>query len=577
MLRWACLALLLGAAPVHAASPPGPQTQLLDTATRSAAAWSPVAVAGQTGWEAVEEDELEHRFRGDVVLANDQLAVVLRWQGAGAEVYRRTAAGWKPRAVLSATGPAGSAVAPAGLTSVRTLENNAGAVMVEATIKTAAGQQAALTYRLAAGQMILETRGGAGADKLSIACRPSWVLVPDFFGDDLVFGPTTSDAPRPRMGLPAENFFLGLLDGGDAILMCVWQSSRQEAALVLAGDAAHRHIAGCEIQCAPDKAIWAAFLEGPGLWHSQSVRPPQAGGQTALAWKPPFAAKWRADVVFGHGWAASSYFRGRGEADPADSAARVCLPDQSPAECLLDGDRAVVRVPAARADLTAAARPLVVYPIDRSLTTPLTAFCPIDVLRNTLGVGPCQYILQTEGLTSETNPTPESVAAWVEKQFSRKKEKQAADEMQELLGQMVEHVGRAETRIRRYAELAAALEASLPAPAVGDETLARLREGTRRLATIAAAGTAAPRPSQRATDMATRIPGLIGTSNALAECRRLTAELQAVGGLQDRTLANCRMSVRWLREQAQTAAADPQAGGAARDVHARIEQFLQTK
>ena len=78
----------------------------------------------------------------------------------------------------------------------------------------------------------------------------------------------------------------------------------------------------------------------------------------------------------------------------------------------------------------------------------MTTFTPIDILRGTLGVGPCQYILQTEGLASDANPTPDNVMTWVEKQFSRKKEKKAADEIRERLAQMVEHVGQAQATDR---------------------------------------------------------------------------------------------------------------------------------
>jgi hypothetical protein len=167
------------------------------------------------------------------------------------------------------------------------------------------------------------------------------------------------------------------------------------------------------------------------------------------------------------------------------------------------------------------------------------------------------------------------VAVWVEKQFSRKKEQQAAEEMRELLGQMIEHVGRAEARIGRYADLATELETLLESRSVDAADLLRLREGTRRLAAITTASTVDRKPSQRAADAAVRIPTLIGKSNALAECRRLTAELQAVGQFQDRALANCRMTVRWLREQVK-ATADPQATWA-KQVQSRIEQVLQSK
>src|SRR5262249_57020136 len=45
--------------------------------------------------------------------------------------------------------------------------------------------------------------------------------------------------------------------------------------------------------------------------------------------------------------------------------------------------------------------PVVVYPINRVKQTPLDAFTVVDVMRNTLGVGPCEHILDVEGQKSE--------------------------------------------------------------------------------------------------------------------------------------------------------------------------------
>ena len=115
---------------------------------------------------------------------------------------------------------------------------------------------------------------------------------------------------------------------------------------------------------------------------------------------------------------------------------------------------------------------MLVYAMDRSQATPLTTFTPIDILRGTLGVGPCQYILQTEGLASDANPTPDNVMTWIEKQFSRKKEKKAATEIREQLAQMVEHVGQAHARIGRYSRMFADVEGLCNTAAAGTNTVA---------------------------------------------------------------------------------------------------------
>src|SRR5262249_25874906 len=44
---------------------------------------------------------------------------------------------------------------------------------------------------------------------------------------------------------------------------------------------------------------------------------------------------------------------------------------------------------------------MVLYPINRVAKTPIDAFTVVDVMRSTLGVGPCQHILDVEGQKSE--------------------------------------------------------------------------------------------------------------------------------------------------------------------------------
>jgi hypothetical protein len=45
--------------------------------------------------------------------------------------------------------------------------------------------------------------------------------------------------------------------------------------------------------------------------------------------------------------------------------------------------------------------PAVVYPVNRVEGTPLEAFTVIDLVRNTLGAGPCEYLLDLEGNKAE--------------------------------------------------------------------------------------------------------------------------------------------------------------------------------
>ncbi|MGA2066008.1 MAG: hypothetical protein ABSG86_13630 [Thermoguttaceae bacterium] len=549
--------------------PAAPSTVLFDTKSPLPDGECEAALGSKSGWAAVPEDNVTHRFQADAVAMNDRLIVVLRGQGRWAEVYARTAAGPKRHVLLSPITAAGQQ--PAALASVRILENNPGAVMLAATFTAAGGGMCSATYRLAAGQMIVEVRPGEGTGRLLVRRSAAFVVVPDFFGNDMVFHVRTS-AKHGRLRLPAENFFVTLSDKGNAQVMCVWPSRKQQATALFGSHfEGPRKITGCEIEAVKDKSIWVAVLEGSKLWHEQTISAEDAKRDLVLDWKPPFSAKWRADLLAGDGGARSWYFRnldGAGQLPPEAG--------DSPPVCCLEAGRAVLRLDRGPRTVPSAwhyPAPLLAYAMDRDRATPLTTFCPMDVLRNTLGVGPCQYILQTEGLATEA--TPDNVMTWVEKQFSRKKEKKEAEEIRRQLDEMVKHIGHAQARIGQYGRLAEEVRELCKADAgLGDRAAATLNHIAVGLQQTAAAAEKLL-PADRAAPLVARVIGLVGKADGAAQCQRLGAAVRAIGAGQDATLSNCRMAVRWLRQSAaMIAEEDPRGAELARAVQARADQFL---
>jgi len=506
ILRWPDSA---GAADYKAGTP---YTYLFDTGPKVPVALAADALTARTGWTLLEEDDTTHKFQGDAVLVNEKLAVRLRSREPRAEVYSQTAGGLKLRAVVVPLSTPGTPVV--GISSLAIVENSRSAVAVKAMLRTAAGERIAVRYNLATGQRILELVAGEAAGRLSVQAEIRHVVVPDFFADDMVFGPRAFT--RDYLRLPTENMLLGLLDGGDAMLMCMWRSPRQGAIAAIAAQEKpliHR----CEIECAKDTSLWIAFLETPRIWHERTISAADAKQQIAPDWQPPFAARWRADLV-----------QPDGAAESWDFAAAGVAPKGKPGT-------------------------LVVYPLDRSRATPLAAFCPTDMLRNTLGIGPCQYILQTEGLATETNPTPDQVMNFVEKQFERKKEQKSAEEIKNLLQQMVEQVRRTQARIEQYAKFAQKVRELIASgqPKPPAARSAEVFESTiAEMETALAACRGTNEPVRQAANLAGRVAGLIGKENALPECQKLGAELRRLGAVQDRGLSKCRMGVRWLRQQA---------------------------
>lgn len=503
-------------------------TRLFDTAAPAAGPLAGAAFAKPAGWRLIPEDTVNHAFTGDAVFMNDKLAIALRKQGSGAEVYAKTDAGFKPRATVvtldSDPRPLNPPSAIRHPQSLKIAENGSGAVMIEATFNGAAGP-AALGFRLTTGEGTLELRSGAGAAAVGVESATRYVVVPDFFGDDAVFG---AEAFTGR-ALPAENLCLSLLEGGDALMMGVWQSSRQEAWLTSNTPDART----LRIDCLAGKSIWLAFIEGAGLW--------RAAEAAAGKFQPPFAAKWRANAV-----------RAGGGADSWDA-------ERGPAPEQAAGPHA---------------GPMIIYPIDRNQATPLTAVCPTDVMRNTLGVGPCQYILAVEGMAADGDPTPNNVMNWVEKQFADQKEKKTADDIKERLDLMTKHVAEAAERIKAYGESAEKARALLAGVPQAAPWLAIVEDWRR----CAAAGLMAEAAPQRAAGLAAEVIALEGKDNAAAACRERGEQLRAIGAIQDRALARCRMAIRRLRQEGRgLAESAKKQDGAIGAVQGLAGQLLQSK
>jgi len=428
-----------------------------------------------------------------------------------------------------------------------------------------------------------------------------YVVVPDFFADDLVFNPESFEGSVPaerdpsRIGLPAENFLLHMLEDNDAIVMCVWESDEQSTQAVSLSGCQGRVINSCDIECVEDKRIWVAFMEGSNIWHERLISDDDKGRDIVLDWEPPFAAKWRADFIKKDELAESWNFVDEPRTKiPHDLGS---LPSHHTAEhkqailvrgsCWFDGDRACVRAPKlqtiekSKSSAVPHPWPVIVYPIDRSRATPLRVFCPIDILRNTLGVGPCQYILEKEGFGSESHPTADQVTSWVENLFKKKKEKQAAAQIEERFKKMVEHMRQTQTRIRQYGDFA--------------RQMRRLKEKQKSNKAVAAAlgklwgivddleqkiviRSQDARPSESTGHLADKIIALIGQGDTLAQCQKLGSQIRVIAAVQDRALSKCRMAVRRIRQQCMMVARrEPQAADFAAEFQEMAERMLQKK
>ncbi len=498
-----------------------PFTQFLDTQTHSSSPWAGRIAAEHTGWRPLAEDVLKHDFRGDFALANDRLTVVARAGASRVELYGREVSIAGPCVELGVL--RGDTDPSTGISNCRITENSQSTIAAELDFAFKSGDIGTLQLRLTTGQPILETQIVKGADRIEVIGQPRFIVAPAFFGSDDAFGPSTTWTAE----IPVDN---QLLQFGSEDLMIMSVTSRPFRSVRFTTTPESRgKPTGCSMSLKPGVSLWTAILQGQRIWHAVSVGESTGDAKVTLDWKPPFEAKWRADLICADGHSRSWYF------GSSEQSSREAADGQAGCPCRIERGQVAVRFSSELLASRDAGSALLLYPMDRSRSTPLTAVLPIDVLRNTLGVGPCQYLLQCEGLATESDPTPAAVMDGIERLFSRKRDRQAAGEINERLDEMLKHLGDAQRRIDQHRETEKRLRGAFnscvsAAPATAAAPIQRELDRLQALLADSAAASAATGDGAR---LASQVRELIGKPNSVEEVRRFGTELRSIGERQD--------------------------------------------
>jgi len=210
------------------------------------------------------------------------------------------------------------------------------------------------------------------------------------------------------------------------------------------GDA--RRVAGGRIEFV-GRSVYVAVLEHAGLWHDEAVADWTGYKPTVIEWKRSFDAKWRATFIVAEGketkdWhtrSQSFYFKGPvkpggkpwwsrkgNENEPRiwqealsfmiypcwfhGDATRLCLYADGAERRQSDKTNKQEQRKAQKARKEGKEyepklvyppniyERVLIYPIDRLAGTPVSVYTPVDIMRDTLGQGPCEYVLDLEGV-----------------------------------------------------------------------------------------------------------------------------------------------------------------------------------
>jgi len=565
--------------------------RLFDTGRGSRASWPGEALSKRTGWTGVPEDELTRKFNGDAVFMNDRLALVLRKGARGAEVYSTGSEGAAMRTVL-APGNGGNATT---LSTFTIAENNPGAGVADVNFTTPDGKTLSVRFGLNAGQPFVQADARSGATSLRVEAPCRFAVMPDFFADDIVID--AAELPVAQAELPSDNFLLHLSPDRQAMVMTVAKASEADIRIALSGEGEQRTIASSELRFGKDGRIWVGVLAGRQIWHSEPIAAADAGRVMRLEWRSPFPANWRVDwrreENLTDSWdMISERSDGKFSKHSVFGGPEVILADRErwttvlgmfKYPCWLDSGGQAHLQPLKSSALRFRG-PAIIYPMNRVSATPLDTFTVLDLVRNTLGLGPCEYILDVEGQQSKYKGRATcSVRDTLNPIYAAKQQTGRKAEIEKVLQDLmifIRHIrGRIETYVDFGHETLAYLNTQKQARPELAERLAELASLARRIdARVAARRDKIKTPDDAAAMVEEFRRTVLDNDgeDALAMCQKFTAGWVDIGGNQDELAGECRWAVKMIRQRAGLLlAVDPRMAEVAKEIRRRSQIVLR--
>ncbi len=217
--------------------------------------------------------------KGGVLLENEYLNVVFGPRRRG-EVLVYSKSG-ENRTILTPLQLSGKA---AKITHLEVLQSSDDAASIKACF-SADGIDSCAVFSFSRNQ-IIQIEPAENMKGINISNPIEFAIVPSFISDDLILAP--GDYPLETLHIPSENLLLGLLDGGNSMMVITWPEGEQRVRLNAADERRFR-----SIDFENDgKSLYLAVLDAPGIWHREALQRSYLEKDIAIEWKRPFPAKW---------------------------------------------------------------------------------------------------------------------------------------------------------------------------------------------------------------------------------------------------------------------------------------------
>lgn len=579
-----------------------PSIILWDTGTPLAEA----GVAGsRTGWKAVPTELFtfeenpgkassdpgywgrEYAFKGSAIVENQCLLAVFSPARGSVTIRAKTVAGSpgvggsaavEPGPKIAEIVPLPTAgAAPATMRRVTIIHNAADEVVLEVTYADTEGAVDSAQFSFGRNETV-EIKPTGKLKGLRVLAPVQYGVLPSFMGDDLIYDPAAYPSAK-SIAVPSENLFVGLQPGGDRMLVVTWPKGRQQVRLGLGGADDKRQIESLDLQ-GDGQGFFLASLSAPGIWHREELKAGFLEKDVALAWKPPFAAKWKTQLSEA-GMKTTYAFRQakgtvwRGVAGSYDFPA------------WFDGDTAFLRL---GKKIPPKGDALVYFVEPRD--TPAAITTPVDILQATLGRPMAEAILDPAGRTLRTHHRRggESVhractcgyTEAIQEVFKAGEETGKKQFIADAIEDMIFFIRCHLERIAEYQRFADDLTKHLRASSQGAADLKPYFENLEQIVQQIPQECEAEKENMKslnhAADLAKQTMALtskVDPDNVKAYMDLLKA-WRAMGGAQDHVVAQCHIVARKVFQEAGYGCAElPAATAAAEDIRARCRQVLR--
>lgn len=599
---WLCLLAALACLATFRPAQAATNVVLWDTLAPLADA---LPTAAATAWKAVPSDLLvleadppkassdpgyygrEYAFQGDAVVENRQLAAVFSSAQGKVVIYAKASAALPGAVPPPATGfgrkitefaPLPTDASPVRIRQLEILRHAADTVVLKASFSGDGAAEVSAVFVFDKSG-IVEIQPAENLKTVRLLSPIAYGIVPGFIADDLIFAPADYSEAK-ALHLPAQNLFVGLLQGEDGQLVVTWPRGKQQARLRLGVDPQGARLFDALEFDPAGQSLYLAATVAPGVWHREPLTSAYLEKDVAISWRRPFPARWTTQLYEGDVKTTFTFRDAKGDIWRG-------VPGSYHYPVWFEGETASYhlskKVPPKGESL--------VYFLEGN-DTPLTVSTPVEILKQTLGRPVADGILDLDGRKLRTHHRRGATGVRractcgcteaIQAVFEAGAEVARKDAISEDVDDMIYFVERHLERIDEYQRFAGDLIKFLHAAAPAAPELKPYLDELEQLAGQIQQEYSVQKDNMKslahARELRTQTLALAGKKDPgnLSAYMDLLKAWRAMGGAQDYVVAQCHTLTRKLSQAAgYGCVAQPQAVAIADEVRQRCRQTLR--